>query len=94
MSLKSAPYWWVECDNCGERADYGDFPAMDSEGDAVAYAIDSEWSKQGERHHCPDCPRIADCERCGKDAGLLPMERDDHCPACWDALEAEEVKTA
>ena len=34
------------------------------------------------------------CERCGKDAGLLPMERDDHCPACWDALEAEEVKTA
>lgn len=34
MSLKSAPYYWVECDfpGCGERPDYGDYAAWaDSE---------------------------------------------------------------
>jgi hypothetical protein len=91
MTLKSAPYYWLECDKCGERAEYDEFSAMGTAGQAIDLAIDGEWSMQGERHHCPACPRIANCERCGKDAGELPMERDDHCQACWDEMEALDV---
>ena len=94
MTIKSAPYYWLECNNCGERAEYGDFAAMDSEASAIGQARDSEWTRQGDRDHCPDCPPIGDCERCGKDAGELPGERDYHCQSCWDALEALDAATA
>jgi hypothetical protein len=94
MTIRSAPYYWLECNGCGVRADYGDFSAMDGEGEAIDLALDGEWTKQRERHHCPSCPRIADCERCGKDAGDLPLERDDHCQACWDAMEALDAANA
>ena len=88
MTLKSAPYYWVECDNCGVRCEYDEFSAWADPGYAEQGAIDSNWSSQGERHHCPRCPHIADCERCGKDAGEDASERDDHCQSCWDELEA------
>jgi hypothetical protein len=90
VSVKEAPYYWIECDNCGERADYDEFSAMDTPDAAIDRAINSEWTEQGGRHHCPDCPVIADCEKCGKDAGELPGERDYLCQSCWDA--AEEVQ--
>lgn len=89
MSIKSAPYYWVECDGCGARCEYGDFSAMADPGAAVDGAYDDEWSVQGERHHCPSCPHIANCEKCGKDAGVDASERDDHCQTCWDELEAQ-----
>jgi hypothetical protein len=94
MTLKSAPYFWVECDTCGIRAEYGDFSAMSDASSAIDGAVDSEWSTQGERHHCPACPHIADCYKCGKDAGENAMERDDHCQACWDAAEAGSAELA
>ncbi len=91
MSIKSAPYYWVVCDNCGVRDEYGDFSAMSDSGQAVDLAIDADWSEQGGRHHCPACPVIADCEKCGKDAGEMSGERDGLCQACWDAAEAKET---
>lgn len=94
MTIKSAPYYWVECDGCGDRCEYGDFSAMGDPGQAVDGATESEWSVQGERHHCPSCPHVASCEKCGKDAGADASERDDHCQACWDALEARDAATA
>ena len=92
--IKSEPYYWVVCDKCGARCEYGDFSAMADEGSAVDGAVESEWSVQGERHHCPACPYIADCVKCRKDAGEDASERDDHCQACWDAAQAEEVKAS
>lgn len=91
MSLRSAPYYWVECNNCGERCEYDDFSAMSTPGQAVGLAVDADWSEQGERHHCPECPTIADCEKCGKDAGELPLERDGLCRSCWDEAEKAEA---
>jgi hypothetical protein len=87
MSLKSAPYYWVVCDNCGERCEYDEFSAWADPGYAVQGAIDGEWSAQGDRHHCPECPHIADCEKCGQDAGEGASERDNYCQSCWDTLE-------
>jgi hypothetical protein len=92
MSLKSAPYWWVDCDNCGERCDYGDFAAWAEVDHAIDGAIESEWTTDGSgKYHCTACPQIAKCERCGKDAGDDPMDRDDHCPECWAIVSAEDV---
>jgi hypothetical protein len=91
--IKSAPYYWVECDNCGERCEYGEFSAFANSGAAIDSATDSDWTSQGERHHCPDCPPIADCENCGEDAGESPLERDDLCQACWDAAEAADANS-
>jgi len=86
--IKSAPYYWVECDNCGSRCEYDEFSAMSDADQAVDLAVDGEWSAQGERHHCPSCPYITDCAECRKDAGEDASERDDLCQACWDAAEA------
>ena len=94
MSLKSAPYYWLECDGCGKPADYGEFSAMSDEGSAIDCALDSEWSTDGEKYHCYDCPVIAKCVRCGKPAGDLAGERDDRCETCWAALEAEDAAKA
>ena len=31
MTVKSAPYYWAECDECGKRCEYGDFSALADE---------------------------------------------------------------
>jgi hypothetical protein len=90
MALQSAPYYWLKCDGCGDRADYGDFSAMDSAASAIDLATDSEWTMDGEKHHCPRCPILTECERCGKPAGDLAGDRDYYCAACWAELEAED----
>ena len=85
--MKSAPYYWLVCDNCGQPADYGDYTAMGDEGYAIDCALDSEWSTDGEKYNCPSCPSIAKCEQCGKPAGENALDRDDHCESCWAELE-------
>lgn len=44
MPLKSEPYYWVKCDSCGKRCDYGSFTAWRNE----------DLSKFG----CDDCPSV------------------------------------
>lgn len=94
MALKSAPYYWVVCDSCGERCEYGDFAALSDAGDAVGEAIDHDWSvsDKHDKHHCHKCEPF--CEQCGEPAGPLCGERDYMCQACFDAAaddaEAEE----
>lgn len=89
MTLRSAPYYWVECDNCGGRCDYGDFSAMADAGSAVDGAADADWSCHGEKHHCPDCPPL--CEKCGAPSGDLSGERDYLCQSCFDTAQAEDA---
>ena len=92
MSLKSEPYYWLECDNCGERADYGEYSAWSDVSQVIDAAVDAEWSIHGDVHHCPACPVL--CEKCGKPAGDLAGERDYHCEACWAEFEAEDAAKA
>jgi len=90
VSLKSAPYYWLECDQCGVKStDEGEFAAWSDSGTAFDNARDDEWTTDGERDHCPNCPSITKCEQCGSPAGeLAGRERDDHCEKCWTALDA------
>jgi hypothetical protein len=62
MSVKETPYYWVTCDNCGIRADYGARDAMDTPDAAIDRAVTAGWSEQGSRHHCPNCPVIPDAD--------------------------------
>jgi hypothetical protein len=62
--IKSEPYFWVECDRCGERAEYGDFSAM---ADASQAVDGLDWitirGKEGiELHYCEDCTVWSDEE--------------------------------
>ena len=94
MSVKTAPYYWVECDGCGEACPHGggEYTAMDDRGDAIEDALSYDWTTDGQRHHCTECPDLAVCERCDGPAGDGPGDRDNHCQQCWDELcaDAEE----
>jgi hypothetical protein len=56
MPLASAPYYFLVCDNCGERADYDEFTAYETKALAIDEA--SEWTCEGDVFHCPECPPL------------------------------------
>ena len=58
MAIKSAPYYWVECDGCGARHEDGEYSAWGDPGSAVDYAIGSDWTEKDGVHHCPACPSL------------------------------------
>jgi hypothetical protein len=90
VSVHSKLFYWLTCDNCQERIDYGDFAAMSDESDAIDAALDSDWTTDGTKHHCWNCPPLTRCDRCDKPAGDLAGERDYLCQDCWDALPEDE----
>lgn len=92
MSIKSAPYYWLECDGCGVRhaPGGGEYSAMADAAYVVDEAVDEDdWTTDGQRHHCPTCPALFRCEICGSpasgpdDPSDLCGERDYHCKPCW-----------
>jgi hypothetical protein len=91
VSLRSAPYWWVECDGCGDRCEYGDFSAWADHGYAIDGAIEAEWTEADGKHHCPKCPPLTKCENCGKEAGPEAADRDGHCAECWALVDARRA---
>lgn len=54
--IKSAPYYWIECDNCGETcpAQYDEYSAWADEAQAIEIAMDLEW-QMDDQHLCPEC---------------------------------------
>ena len=56
MPIMSAPYYWLECDSCGNLADYDDFSAWKDKASAIDRA--EEWTQDGEKFHCPMCPSL------------------------------------
>lgn len=56
MPVKSELYFYLVCDNCGERADYSEYSAWADVGQAVDAADD--WTQDGEKFHCPSCPSL------------------------------------
>lgn len=98
MTIKSAPYYWVECDECNTRHEPGggEYSALAKAADAIDEAETDDWTTDGERHHCPTCPGLFCCEDCGKPAGEMAGERDYRCLPCFekataDAETAEEI---
>ena len=79
MSLKSAPYYWIECDHpgCGARStEGGDYAAWADHGAAYDEAVNEDWhvspSGSGDycHHHAPDlccaCDEVATTEHEGQ----------------------------
>jgi len=58
MPLKSAPFYYVECDNCGTRADYDEFAAYADPGVAADETIALDWTNAGDVWHCETCPPL------------------------------------
>lgn len=40
--LKSAPYYWVVCDGCEQRAEYYECSAWSEDWVAIEYAVDGD----------------------------------------------------
>lgn len=78
MPLKSKPYWYAECDNCGERAEcYDGITAWEQKDAAADEAIAADWTEQDGRFHCPTCPALDVGEDCTVEAVF-----SDGCVPC------------
>src|SRR5580704_7914570 len=90
MPFNSKPFWWVECDNCGKRIDYGDFSAWEDQDQAATVAEEYDWTCDDDRERwaCPECPPLpkgeTDC-RCpvGDDCPCeMNDDKDGLCACC------------
>ena len=72
MSVKSKPYYWLECEKCGCTSATGDYTAWGSVTDALTEAIECGWHLAEETaatgnigHYCADCtpPWCLECDR-------------------------------
>jgi len=67
MSIKSAPYYWVECDGCAvSAAEGGDYSAWSDKASAEIEPEAMDWLKIAETHYCEDCKGQFICEECGE----------------------------
>lgn len=60
MTLKQAPYYWLECDGCGDLStEHSEFTAWQDFGYAIDSALDWDWQvytfNDKDVHLCPDC---------------------------------------
>lgn len=84
MTIKSAPYYWVECDLCEASATEGSDHSAWSEPDhATSDAENAGWTVGGENgapervgHVCDDCAPRWTCPDCGEYRTTL----DGPCP--------------
>ena len=64
MPIRSAPYYWLECDGDGCRARCpsanGDLTAWSDLEGAAAYAYDNGWLARGGSWLCPTCQLAED----------------------------------
>ena len=59
MTLKSAPYWWVECALCKTKAsEGGDYSAWSDKDGAISEAEGQDFREvEPDTWRCPDCGR-------------------------------------
>jgi hypothetical protein len=92
MSVKSKPFYWLECDECAHSSqDDGDYSAWAHESTAIDEANDSGWLIEDGRHLCESCVFELRCPECGemRPAVGAPCP-DDACGSA--AVEAEEAR--
>lgn len=71
MTIKSAPYFWAECDRCGESAAQGDYSAWRDPDSAEIEADGGDWYCEGGNHVCDQCMPH-------------PPDWDDEHEACYE----------
>lgn len=56
MSVKSEPYYWLECDGCGARSTAGgEYSAWSDVCGALEEAECLDWVEVGGAHYCDGC---------------------------------------
>ena len=76
--IKSAPYYWVICDKCGEKAEYYEVSAWSEESHAVEYAEADDWITVADKHFCLDCQVV--CAEC--DIRCAAPDANSKCGKC------------
>lgn len=67
MSLKSEPYYWLECDGCGAKStECGEYGAYSDPSGAQDDAEGNDWSERDGKDYCADCP-VPWCRECERD---------------------------
>lgn len=82
MSVKSAPFYWLECDGCDIKStEDSEYSAWSDRGDAIDHAVDCGWLMSGDGHYCDECAPVVTCCNCN---GLATTEHEDdaYCDAC------------
>ncbi len=97
MSLKSAPYYWIECDGCGAKStEDGEFSAWGDQGSAYDDAhnnaewitIDAGVEMAGD--YCQSCAPFPMCAGCGENTARTEHDGETWCDECI-VEEAEET---
>jgi hypothetical protein len=83
MSLKSKPYFWLECDTCGAKStEDGDYSAWEDHGAAADEAYDRDWLSLDGKDYCDLC-RPDLCAACHMARDEAESLTEDHrCPDC------------
>ena len=92
MTMQSAPYYWLTCDQegCTARStDDGEYAAWADHGAARDEAVESGWVAidgpgGGELYYCETHSKGRACTECDEAPGEGSEERDGMCRACWD----------
>lgn len=90
MSVKSEPYFWLECDGCGCTSADGDYSAWKDVGDAITEAQSCDWRLGEDTEH-----RTRQYEGERGQTIVEPGNEGHYCPSCippW-CLECERPIT-
>ena len=90
MAIKVRTGYSMLCDGCQKEYEADSWTVWLEQDQLLEMVTDSEWTTDGVRWHCWDCPPLCKCECCGWPALGMAGERDYMCPACWDASEEGE----
>jgi hypothetical protein len=67
MSLKSEPFYWLICDNCGAKStEGGEYAAWGAADTAIEDAMCSDWLEHKGMHYCDGCSTDLICPECGE----------------------------
>lgn len=81
MSIESAPYFWVICDDCGERDEYGEVWAWAESDQAELVWTDSQNHVKDGKHYCEGC--LVWCPECDDELTV----KDTVCDGCKPITE-------
>ena len=84
MGIKSKPYYWLECDDCGRKStqdsDYAAWADVSQARDDAVY--DGDWLNDGPIDWCGECRDKHACRECNKVTDNLKFE-DETAPGYW-----------
>lgn len=90
MAVRSAPFYWIECDvrGCSETCPTGDeISAWDSEDTAIDMARESGWLLVGNHEYCPEHHHEL-CWTCGRWLDGEEQDRGEYTCSMCDVTRA------